>query len=200
MVYSVPKFNHPKANSMKLLFDFFPILVFFGCYKWFGIYNATAAAMVAAVLQVVLYRLKHQRYEKMHLISLTLIVVLGSATLIFQNPWFIKWKPTGIYWFSSLLFLSSSFLGKKPLIQKMMEGNIDLPTKIWYRLNYAWSAFFVIMGGINLYVAYTYDTDFWVTFKLFGGVGLTLLFVFIQAIYLTKHITVKELKHRVRDR
>ena len=199
MVYSVTILYHPKANSMKLLFDFFPILVFFGCYKWFGIYHATAAAMVASLLQVLLYRLKHQRYEKMHLISLTLIVVLGSATLIFQNPWFIKWKPTGIYWFSSLLFFGSSFLGKKPLIQKVMEGNIDLPIKIWYRLNYAWSAFFVIMGGINLYVAYTYDTDFWVTFKLFGGLGFTLFFVFIQAIYLTKHIAIKEVKHHARD-
>ena len=184
---------------MKLLFDFFPILVFFACFKWFGIYHATAAAMVAAVVQVVFYRLKHQRYEKMHLISLTLIVVLGSATLIFHNPWFIKWKPTGIYWFSALLFLGSAFIGKKPLIQKMMEGNISLPSSIWYRLNYAWCVFFVIMGSINIYVAYTYDTNVWVTFKLFGGVGLTLVFVFIQAIYLTKHITVKELKQRVGD-
>jgi len=181
---------------MKLLFDFFPILVFFACYKLYGIYHATALAMVASVLQVAFYRMKHQRYEKMHLISLALIVVLGSATLFFQNPWFIKWKPTGIYWLSSVVFLGSSFIGKKTLIQKMMEGNIELPMKVWGRLNYAWCLFFVIMGAVNLYVAYTFDTDFWVTFKLFGGVGCTLLFVFIQAIYLTKHISVKELKQR----
>lgn len=181
---------------MKLLFDFFPILLFFACYKLYGIYSATAVAMVAAVLQVVFYRVKHQRYEKMHLISLALIVVLGGATLFFQNPWFIKWKPTGIYWLSSILFLGSSFIGKKTLIQKMMEGNIELPAKIWHRLNYAWCVFFIIMGAINLYVAYTFDTDFWVTFKLFGGVGCTLLFVFIQAMYLTKHIAGKELKQR----
>jgi intracellular septation protein len=188
------------VDAMKLLFDFFPIIIFFVCYKFFGIYNATAVAMVASVVQVVVYRLMHQRYEKMHLISLSIIVVLGSATLFFQNPWFIKWKPTGIYWLSSLLFLGSSFIGQKPLIQKMMESNIDLPSKIWYRLNYAWMTFFGMMGGINLYVAYTYDTDFWVTFKLFGGVGFTLLFVFIQAIYLTKHVSMKELKQRVRER
>ncbi len=186
---------------MKLLFDFFPIIVFFICYKLYGIYSATTVAMIAAVLQVVFYRLKNHHYDKMHLISLTLIVVLGSATLIFQNPWFIKWKPTGLYWFSSLLFLGSAFIGKKPLIQKMMEGNIDLPTKIWYRLNYAWCVFFLIMGSINLYVAYSFDTDFWVTFKLFGGVGFTLFFVFIQAIYLTKHISMKDLKpRRVKER
>jgi intracellular septation protein len=181
---------------MKLLFDFFPIIVFFACYKLYGIYHATAVAMVAAVLQVVFYRLKHQRYEKMHLISLALIVVLGSATLFFQNPWFIKWKPTGIYWLSAILFLGSSFIGKKTLIQKMMEGNIELPAKVWGRLNYAWCLFFLVMGSVNLYVAYTFDTDFWVTFKLFGGLGCTLLFVFLQAIYLTKHISGKELKQR----
>lgn len=181
---------------MKLLFDFFPILVFFACYKFYGLYSATAVAMVAAVVQVISYRLKHQRYEKMHLISLVLIVVLGGATLIFQNPWFIKWKPTGLYWLSSILFLGSSFIGKKPLIQKIMDGNIVLPPKIWTRLNYAWSAFFMIMGAVNIYVAYHFTTDFWVTFKLFGGIGCTLLFVFIQAIYLSNHINPKELKQR----
>ncbi|HHF7343762.1 TPA: septation protein A [Legionella feeleii] len=173
---------------MKLLFDFFPILIFFISYKLFGIYNATAIAMGAALIQVAFYRLKHQRYEKMHLISLALIFVLGGATLFFHNPWFIKWKPTGIYWLTSLVFFGTSFIGKKPLIQKMMDGNISLPQKIWYRLNYAWAAFFVVMGGLNLYVAYFYSTDVWVNFKLFGGAGFTLIFVFLQAIYLTRHL------------
>ncbi|MCC5014918.1 MULTISPECIES: septation protein A [Legionella] len=173
---------------MKLLFDFFPILIFFISYKLFGIYNATAIAMGAALIQVAFYRLKHQRYEKMHLISLALIFILGGATLFFHNPWFIKWKPTGIYWLTSLVFLGTSFIGKKPLIQKMMDGNISLPQKIWYRLNYAWAAFFVVMGGLNLYVAYFYSTDVWVNFKLFGGAGFTLIFVFLQAIYLTRHL------------
>ncbi len=97
--------------------------------------------MGAALIQVAFYRLKHQRYEKMHLISLALIFVLGGATLFFHNPWFIKWKPTGIYWLTSLVFLGTSFIGSKPLIQKMMDGNISLPQKIWYRLNYAWAVF-----------------------------------------------------------
>jgi intracellular septation protein len=173
---------------MKLLFDFFPILIFFVCYKFFGIYAATAVAMAASVAQVLFHRIKHQRYEKMHLISMSLIMVLGGATLFFHNPWFIKWKPTGIYWLSSLVFLSSSFIGKKTVIQKMMEGNVNLPPKIWNRLNIAWSVFFVLMGSANIYVAYHYDTDIWVNFKLFGGAGFTLLFVFLQAIYLTRHI------------
>jgi len=172
---------------MKILFDFFPILLFFICYKLYGIYTATAVAMAASLAQVVFHRLKHRRYEKLHLISLGLILILGGATLFFHNPWFIKWKPTGIYWLSSLVFLGSSWIGKKPLIQKMMEGNINLPKKIWLRLNYAWAVFFIIMGALNLYIAYHYDTDVWVNFKLFGGAGFMLVFVFIQAMYLTRH-------------
>ena len=177
---------------MKLLFDFFPILFFFVGYKLFGIYPATGIAMGASLLQVVLHRLKHQRYEKMHLISMSLILVLGGATLFFHNPWFIKWKPTGIYWLSSLVFLGSAVIGKKTLIQKMMEGNIILPPNIWGRLNTAWALFFILMGALNIYVAYHYDTDIWVNFKLFGGAGFTLLFVFFQAIYLTRHIVEKD--------
>lgn len=179
---------------MKLLFDFFPILIFFICYKIFGIYSATAVAMLASLAQVIFHRIKHQRYEKMHLISMSLIFVLGGATLFFHNPWFIKWKPTGIYWLSSLLFIGSSFIGQKTIIQKMMEGNVSLPSKIWGRLNMAWAIFFILMGTLNLYVAYFYDTDFWVNFKLFGGVGFTLLFVFLQAIYLTRHIVEDSLE------
>lgn len=181
---------------MKLLFDFFPILLFFVCYKFFGIYSATAVAMAGSLFQVILHRIRHQRYEKLHLISLGLILVLGSATLFFHNPWFIKWKPTGIYWLSALVFLGSSFIGKKPIIQKMMGNNIQLPVKIWHRLNIAWAVYFTIMGGLNLYVAYYFDTDVWVNFKLFGGAGFMLIFVFLQAIYLTKHsIEPPRVKH-----
>jgi intracellular septation protein len=179
---------------MKLLFDFFPIVLFFLVFKFYGIYTATAVAMVASLSQVLLYRLKFQRYDNMHLISLAIIMVLGSATLFFHNPWFIKWKPTGIYWFTALAFLASSFIGKKPLIQRMMDANVTLKTKIWHRLNTAWFAFFTFMGALNLYVAYYYNTDTWVNFKLFGGVGFTLLFVLIQALYLTKHMDEKELE------
>lgn len=188
---------------MKLLFDFFPIVVFFVCYKLFGIYTATAVAILLSILQVVIYRIKYQRYEKLHIVSLLLIVVLGGATLIFHNPWFIKWKPTAIYWLTSAIFLGSTFIGKKPLIQKIMEANITLPQKIWLRLSHAWSAFFMLMGVVNLYIAYHYDTDTWVNFKLFGGAGCTLLFVLLQAAYLAKHaapVTVDNSKKAFKNR
>lgn len=179
---------------MKVLFDFFPILLFFIVYKFFGIYVATAIAMLASLVQVAFYRLKFQHYEKMHLVSLAIIIVLGGATLLFHNPWFIKWKPTGIYWLSAIVFFSSGFIGKKPLIQKMMETNVSLTTQTWLRLNAAWTVFFLLMGALNLYVAYHFDTDSWVNFKLFGGVGFTLLFVLLQAFYLSKHMDEKGLE------
>lgn len=180
------------SQEMKLLFDFFPILLFFICFKIYGIYTATAVAMIASLFQVLLHRVRYQRFEKMHLVSFGIIVVLGSATLFFHNPWFIKWKPTGIYWISSLLLIGSLLFGKTSLMQKMMGGNISLPDLIWRRLTLAWALFFVCMGALNLYVAYFYDTNAWVNFKLFGGLGLTLLFIFLQAIYLSKHVIDKE--------
>ena len=176
-------------TQMKFLFDFFPILLFFICYKFFGIYAATMVAMAASVIQVLAHRLKHNTYEKVHLISMAMILILGGATLFFHNVWFIKWKPTGIYWLSSILFFGSYFFGQKTLIQKMMDKNVNLPQNIWNRLNFAWSGYFLVMGALNLYVAYFFNTDIWVNFKLFGGAGFMLVFVFLQAMYLSKHAT-----------
>ncbi len=182
---------------MKLLFDFFPILIFFVCFKLFGIYTATAVAIVLSMLQVIIFRIKYQRYEKLHVISLLMITILGGATLIFHNPWFIKWKPTAIYWLSSIIFLGSAYIGKKPIIQKIMESNITLDAKIWRHLSHAWSLFFALMGIANLYVAHHYDTNTWVNFKLFGGAGCTLLFVLLQAFYLAKHVKTSEIKPKL---
>lgn len=172
---------------MKLLFDFFPIALFFIAYKLFDIYVATSLAMGGALFQVIFHRIKYGRYEKLHLVGLALILILGSATLFFHNPWFIKCKPTGIYWLFSLILLGSMFFNKKNIIQTMMDHNINLPNKIWKRLNIAWALYFIMMGGLNLYVAYYYTTDLWVNFKLFGGIGCMLLFIFIQALYLSKY-------------
>ena|SRR3990167_1657474 len=175
---------------MKLLFDLLPVLFFFISYKFFGIYIATAIAMLAAFTQVVVFRIKYRRYEKMHLLSLGLICLLGGATLAFHNPEFIKWKPTGIYWLTALVFLGSRFFGQKPIIQRMMDSEINLPINVWYWLNYAWVLFFLLMGVLNLYVAYYFNTDIWVSFKLFGGAGLTLLFVVLQAFYLSQYLLI----------
>lgn len=173
---------------MKLLFDFFPVLVFFISYKFFGIYAATSVAMVASLLQCLAYWFIHKRFEKMHLIGLVLITVLGGATLIFRDPLFIKWKPTGIYWATAIAFLISRFASQKTLVEKMMESNIQLKRPIWERLNSMWVLFFAFMGILNLYVAFNFDTNTWVYFKLFGGLGLTIVFVLVQSLYLARHV------------
>jgi len=179
---------HGPNPFMKLLFDFFPILLFFIAYKTFDIFVATAVAIVAAIVQVGISRFKNKRYETMHLVTLALIIVFGGATLLLQDEMFIKWKPSIVNWLFGLAFLASQFVGQQPLVKRMMAGAIDMPAPIWTRLNLAWSLFFLALGLINVYVIYNFDTDTWVNFKLFGMMGLTIGFVIIQGIYIARYI------------
>ena len=184
---------------MKLLFDFLPIFLFFIAYKVYDIYTATIVAIVASCLQVAFFWLKHRRVEPMHIITLILIVVLGGATLFFKDETFIKWKPTGVNWMFGIAFLGSQFIGKKTILERMMGTNITLPAEIWMRLNAAWALFFIALGFINLYVAYNYDTDTWVNFKLFGMMGLTIAFILVQAVYLSRHIKHENAVENTKD-
>lgn len=172
---------------MKFLFDFFPIILFFLAYKFGGIYIATLVAMLASLALVLWGRLRLGHFEKMPLITLVTLVVLGSATLIFRNEAFIKWKPTVIYWLLGLGFLFSQWIGHKPAIQRLAEQTVQLGPDIWLRLNRSWVCFFISMGFLNLYVMQNFDTDTWVNFKLFGSLGLTFLFVLGQSIYMIRH-------------
>ncbi|RMD80087.1 MAG: septation protein A [Gammaproteobacteria bacterium] len=173
---------------MKLLADFFPILLFFVAYKAWDIYAATAVAIAASAAQVGWSWSRRGRVEPMHLVTLGLIVVLGGATLLLRDETFIKWKPTVVNWLFAAVFLGSQLLGRRPLVQRMMARSISLPDPVWARLNLSWVGFFLLLGAANLYVAYRYDTDTWVNFKLFGMLGLTLLFVLAQALYLGRHV------------
>jgi intracellular septation protein len=173
---------------MKLLYDFFPILVFFIVFKIWGIYAATASAIVVSALQVIAYRIKMGKFERTQLITLALISVLGGATLIFHDPMFIKWKVSVINWIFGLVFLGSEFIGKNNLVKRMLAEKISLPDPVWRRLNFAWVAYFLILGCVNIYVVYHFSTNAWVDFKLFGVLGLTIVFVVFQAFYLNKHV------------
>jgi intracellular septation protein len=175
---------------MKLLFDFFPILLFFIAYKMYDIYMATAVIIVASIVQVSWFWFKNRRVEKMHLVTLVLVIILGGATIYFQSPDFIKWKPTVVNWAFAIAFFGSQFIGKKTLLQRMLEEQITVTSKhVWVNLNIAWVLFFIFMGIINLYVAFNFEENTWVNFKLFGMMGLTLIFVFGQGFYLAKYIT-----------
>ena len=173
---------------MKLLYDFFPIIIFFIVFKIWGIYAATASAIGVSLLQVIVYYIQHKRFEKMQVITLLLITVLGGATLIFHDPMFIKWKVSVINWIFGLVFLGSQFVGKKNLVQRMLDSKISLPNKVWRTLNLAWVIYFIVLGCVNIYVVYHFSTNAWVNFKLFGVLGLTFIFVIIQGFYLSKHL------------
>jgi intracellular septation protein len=177
---------------MKLFFDFFPIVIFFIAYKFFGIYIATGAAIALSVLQVGGYWLKHRQIPAMQLLSLILIVVFGGITLLLHNEMFIKWKPTVLYWALAVIFLGSQLFCDKSFIQRLMESNITLPPAAWRHLNIAWVLFFSIMGIVNLFVIYHFSTNAWVNFKLFGMLGLTLIFAIAQGIYLARYIGVAD--------
>src|SRR3954467_4443096 len=169
---------------MKFLFDFFPVVLFFAAFKIAGIYAATATAIAATLLQVGWLKLRGQRVHGMLWASLSIIVVFGGATLLLQDETFIKWKPTVLYWLFGVVLAASALIFHKNLIRLMLSEQMQLPERLWGRLNWTWVAFFVFMGAANLYVAYNFSTDLWVNFKLFGGMGLMLLFVVAQSLFL----------------
>lgn len=201
---------------MKQLFDFFPILLFFIVYKFYldlpddwilgidklfpfmqmqpneprhAIYLATLTAIIATLLQVLITFIITKHVEKMHIITLILLIVFGGATLYLKDPVFIKWKPTAINWLFAAVFLGSQFIGKKPLVQRMMGHALDIQDpQVWKKLNVAWIGFFIFSGIANLVVAFNFSEEIWVDFKLFGLLGLTLIFIIGQSFYLARYL------------
>jgi intracellular septation protein len=147
---------------------------------------ATAILIPATMLQMGYTWLTTKKIEKMQLVTLIMVVVLGGLTVALQDGQFIKWKPTIVNWLFGLAFLGSQFIGKKPVVQRLMEKGIQLPSRIWRQLNFAWFVFFAVMGSLNLYVAFNYSEATWVDFKLFGMLGLTFVFILAQGIYMSR--------------
>lgn len=177
---------------MKFFFEIFPVIIFFFVFKTHGIMAATAAAILATLVQAGWSWMRHGKVERMMLINLGVIVILGGATLALNDETFIKWKPTALYWAFALILLVSSNIFKKNLIKTMMASKMTMKDDIWNKLNLSWSGFFIFMGIANIYIAFNFDTDTWVNFKLFGGMGLLLLFALGQALLLSKHIKPNE--------
>ncbi len=173
---------------MKLLVDFFPIILFFVAFKFAGIYAATGIAIVATIVQLAYLRWKHGRIEPMQWISLVVIVLFGGATLLLHDEAFIKWKPTVLYWLMGGALLVGQVFFRKNLLKSAMGSQMQLTEPAWRVANWSWVGFFAVMGGLNLWVAFHYDTDTWVNFKLFGGMGLMAVFVVCQALYLGRHM------------
>ena len=177
---------------MKFLFDLLPVVLFFVAFKLWDIYVATAVAIAATFAQVAWLKLTKRRVEPMLWASLGIIAVFGGATLLLQDETFIKWKPTVLYWLLGAVLAGAALLFRRNLIRSMLSEQVQLPEPVWSRLNWSWIGFLAFMGAANLYVAYNYSTDLWVNFKLFGGMGLMLAFVVVQALFLAKYVEEKQ--------
>lgn len=170
---------------MQLFVDYIPIIVFVLAYFYKDIFFATAVLMGVMPVVLVLQWLLTKKINKIYAVSTVLVLVLGGVTIAFRNPTFLYWKPTVLNWLIAIVFLGSQWIGEKPIVQRMLEKAAELNPHQWIRLNQIWVSFFTFVGGVNLYVAYSYSEAFWVKFKLFGMLGLTLVFVIIQSIWLT---------------
>jgi len=174
---------------MQMLFDLLPVVFFFIAYKMAGIYVATGVLIVGVLLQTAISWLRHRKVSPMLLTSAVLVLVFGGLTLLIHDATFIKWKPTIVNLLFAGAFVASQFMRGPTIVQRLMGENLQLkPESLWTRLNLMWVAFFLVCAALNLYVAYNYSEDTWVNFKLFGLMGLTLVFALAQGFWLARHM------------
>ncbi|MCG3188691.1 MAG: putative intracellular septation protein A [Burkholderiaceae bacterium] len=202
---------------MKLLLDFLPIILFFGTFKyaegnpaWAAAFAtqtlggivaggvvgpteapvllATVVVIVATLLQVTWLKARRKKVDLMLWVSLALVVLLGGLTVWFHSETFIKWKPSALYWTMGLALAIGQLAFGKNLLRLLLGAQLQLPAAVWQRLNWAWVAFFAMMGVLNLWVAYNFSTAAWVNFKLFGALGLMLAFTVAQGLYLSRYL------------
>lgn len=173
---------------MKALIDYLPLLAFGAAYFAYDIYVATGVLMAALVLLVAFHRIAYGEWHKMHLATAALALVFGGLTLAVHDPVFIKVKPTVLYLLFAAVLAGSHVIGERPLIQRALGGQLTLPAPVWRTLSWLWTGFFVVCAVLNLAVALNFSDTVWVNFKLFGMLGLTLLFVLGQALYLSPYL------------
>ncbi len=181
----------PIISAMKLLIDFFPILLFFGAYKLYGIYVATAMLMAATVLQMALIYVIDRKLQTIHKITLALILVFGALTLFLQDERFIKWKPTVLYAAMALALAVALWALRKNFLKLLLGTQLTLPDGVWMRLNVAWIIYCAFMAALNGYVAAWYSTEDWVNFKLWGY-AFPLIFIVGQGLYIARHLKTDE--------
>ena len=201
---------------MKFLFDVFPVILFFISYKLgeshvdiaqqlantylSGIVSgnsltaeqapillATALTIIASVFQITYLLISKKKIDAMLWISFIIISVFGSATIYFHSDTFIKWKPTVLYWCYATAFLLGQFIFKKNLLKTAMGSQLTMPEPVWAKLSLVWIAYFFLMGILNLYVAFSFPTTTWVSFKLYS-LGAVPAFIILQSIFLAKYI------------
>ncbi len=177
---------------MKLFFEMVPLLLFLVAVLNYDIYIATLVLMVAVSVQMLLFCLFKLKIEKMHWVTFVAVLLFGGMTLVFEDPMFIKWKPTIVNWIFALVFIFSAKITGRSPIKHLLSDKIELPEHAWHKLNIAWICFFFVLGSLNIYVAYQFSIETWAQFKVFGSLGLTFLFMIAQGIFLVKYMPNEE--------
>ena len=173
---------------MKILIDFFPILLFFGAFKFYDIYVGTAVLMAATVLQMALIYGIDRKLTAMHKITLALILVFGTLTLVLHDERFIKWKPTVLYGAMAIALALAVWVYKKNFLKALLGSQLSLPEPVWMRLNGLWVGYSAFMAILNGYVAAYFSTEAWVDFKIWGYV-FPVLFLVGQGVYISRYLT-----------
>lgn len=177
---------------LKTIIELFPIVAFFAAFKISGdMFVATGVAIASAVIQMLLMKWQKIAIKPMHWISLGLIVVLGSISIIFHEPLFLKWKFSILEWLMGAAILIGQYGFNKNMLKLLMGKELTLPDVIWKKLGVFWAAFFIFLGTLNIYIAYHFDDATWVNFKTYGALGLSVVFMIGQGIWLAQYMKVE---------
>ncbi|RXS42045.1 septation protein IspZ [Idiomarina sp. 29L] len=180
---------------MALLLEYIPIIAFFVFYKMADIYVATGVLMAGTVVQLLGLKLLRQPLTTRHWVLLAVVMVFGAVTLLLRDDWFIKVKVSVVYVAIALLLLGGLFWKKRSPIQSMMGKDIKLPDAAWLKLTYAWIVFCLALAALNLYIAEFWSQEAWVNFKVFGILGITLVFTIGTGLYMYRHASEEENSH-----
>ncbi|MCK5817774.1 MAG: septation protein A [Psychromonas sp.] len=173
---------------MKQFLEFIPLIIFFIIYKMFNIYAATASLMISMAIVLIISYFKDGKIGKMQWITFAMIMVFGTLTLALHDDAFIKWKVTVVYAVFTIVLLVTQFIYKKPAIKQMLSKELTLPEKVWNNLNLGWAILFAVLAVLNLYIAFNMPINVWVNFKVFGLMGITLVFTVLSGIYIYKYL------------
>lgn len=187
---------------MKQFIDFLPLIIFFiitkmaprdvtllgYTFEFGGVISATAVLILSSIIIYGLLWYKQKSLEKGQIFTVSALIILGGMTVLFRDETFLKWKAPLVNWIFSVVFLGSQFIGSKPLIERMLSHAMSLPKPVWYNVNLSWAIFFGLMGVANWVAAFIIPGDFWIDFKVFGNLGLTLIFTIVQFSFLSRYL------------
>ena len=190
--------KNTEPSWLKPTVDYVPLAVFFGAYLYApktndgsSLLTATAALMVATAIALVISLIVARRVPMMPLITAVIVGIFGGLTLWLQDETFIKMKPTIVEALFSLI-LFGGLLFKKSLLKPLMSSAWPMDDTGWHKLTIRFAWFFAAMAVLNEIVWRTQSTDFWVSFKVFGLMIMTLLFAVAQAPLMQRHARAKE--------